>query len=197
MCKAIEYTRQLLDIYDSIVTEYESLKQQHSEIEALQQDLLHEIENTNFNACEGYMLAKRIKDVRATRREIKNEVLTMGSLVNGFVNSNMEALKTTTKRIESKDLVLNRLKENGTYNSRVDIVQSKETPLHNGTVVDVIGKYRDCHIIKNGCKVDILGENSTYYKCLVYLNGGTTINMIRKNKIKIGGVNNGNVHGNR
>jgi Mg2+ and Co2+ transporter CorA len=35
-------------------------------------DLLHEIELTNFNAYEGYRLAKQLQEVRQRRRELKD-----------------------------------------------------------------------------------------------------------------------------
>lgn len=37
------------------------------------QDILHEIEFGNFNAVEGYHLAKKIQQVRQSRREAKNQ----------------------------------------------------------------------------------------------------------------------------
>lgn len=45
-------------------------------------DVLHFLEFFNFSACEGYKLAKLLKDLRVKRREIKNEIKRIDVLKN-------------------------------------------------------------------------------------------------------------------
>lgn len=43
-----------------------------SRLDREQQDVLHSIEFSRFNVCDGYKLSKRIQDIRVARREYKN-----------------------------------------------------------------------------------------------------------------------------
>lgn len=49
---------------------YDSLKEEHSAIEKERQDLLHYAELVNFNASEGYRIAKELKENAIKRRAI-------------------------------------------------------------------------------------------------------------------------------
>lgn len=73
MKKAVEYSIQLLKILNNMEEDFEILSDKNSEIESMQQDILHKIESEKFNSVEGYYLAKKIKDIRIIRRGIKNE----------------------------------------------------------------------------------------------------------------------------
>jgi hypothetical protein len=46
-----------------------------------EQDLLHYIEFETFNACEGYLLANKIKEIRTKRREIKDEMESLARAI--------------------------------------------------------------------------------------------------------------------
>lgn len=60
-------------------------------------DLLHKIEDSHFNACEGYKLAKQIKNVREKRRQVKNALRfiekAQGSLDIDIIISEIKAIK--------------------------------------------------------------------------------------------------------
>ena len=114
MCKAKEYIKQISNIYDNMQKEYKNLSTENSKTDLMMQDILHKIEFENFNACEGYKLAKQIKDVRAERRQYKNELEAMQSL--------MDSIKPTIKtikKVEGKVIEIERKQKAKTYKPRV------------------------------------------------------------------------------
>jgi hypothetical protein len=62
-----------LSAYDSLEDDwsavFEGISQANKELE----DMLHEIELTEFNACQGYFMARKVKEIRQRRRELKND----------------------------------------------------------------------------------------------------------------------------
>ena len=61
MCLAKTYTQQLLSIYENIELDINRLCKEEKMANLFDQDMLHTIENTNFNACDGYKLAKQLR----------------------------------------------------------------------------------------------------------------------------------------
>jgi len=119
MCKAINYTTQLLEIYNNINTDVKRLKDEVSTANQFNLDMLHTIENTNFNACEGYLLAKQIKDNQTFRRQAKLELETLIKLKSSFIDTNMDLLNLVSQEIINED---NRYKyniEHKVYNPKV------------------------------------------------------------------------------
>jgi len=119
MCRAKRYTEQLLKIYDEINNDVEYFKHQIDELQLLEQDLLHIIENGNFNVVEGYKLSKKIKNARIERRDYKIELETMINLKKTFCDRNIEYLKNKYDDIKRQDALLLSLKENKIYKPRV------------------------------------------------------------------------------
>lgn len=106
MCLAKEYTEQLLDIHNKINAEIRRLCAEVNQADQYDLDMLHMIENTNFNASEGYLLAKQIKDNRVFRRQIKNELETMKQLKNNYIDKGTEILIDLHEIITKRDIVL-------------------------------------------------------------------------------------------
>lgn len=62
-----------IELISQLPKRYE-LNNQHIEYcDRKMQDLLHKIEFTDFNAFEGYKLAKELQDIRRLRRKYKDE----------------------------------------------------------------------------------------------------------------------------
>ena len=64
----------LKDAITGIVKEMGQLKQQLSNVDLKEQDLLHFIEFGKINVRDGYKLAKAIQEIRSERRTIKNRM---------------------------------------------------------------------------------------------------------------------------
>lgn len=66
-------TIQIRDALVDTISAYENNEKLIEELNAKQQDLLHRLEWSNFNASEGFKLARELKDIRVERRRCYNE----------------------------------------------------------------------------------------------------------------------------
>ena len=119
MCTAQDFSEQLLSIYNNINQEVRRLCSEVQTADYYDMDMLHIIENTKFNACDGYKLAKLIQENRLFRRQIKIELETMKQLKNNFVDKNMELLSKTQQEIVRRNNILTNQFENKIYIPRV------------------------------------------------------------------------------
>lgn len=103
--------REQLSLIDGIVTEttlkYQELKEQLVELEKEMVDLYHVIEFGTFNAVQGYKLAKRVKETRQRRREVKEDVDLLAPIVEKF---NTPMLQQADKEIRTKESKLSKQK---------------------------------------------------------------------------------------
>lgn len=118
MCKGLEYTSIILDTYKQINEEYNKIKDRLSYLENAQQDVLHMIENENFSASKGYLLAKQLKELREERRVLKMEFETL-NLVVTLVNNQKNGMESIHNKVSEKYRTLKRLQENKIYKNRV------------------------------------------------------------------------------
>lgn len=119
MCKAKGYIEQINSIFEQVKVDIEHYKKELSRLDLTEQDLLHFIEAENFSASRGYCLAKQIKEVREERRKIKNELETLYTLYEKFINNNDKKVISIKQSITAKDKYLSNLAENKIYNPRV------------------------------------------------------------------------------
>ena len=119
MCKAKNYSEQLLGIYSDIKHDFETLTNELSQVDLYEQDVLHMIENGKFNASDGYKFSKMIYDNRIKRREIKNELEPLQQLKTSFIDKNIQELNTSHQAVIRKDNILTNLSENKVYTSKV------------------------------------------------------------------------------
>jgi len=126
MCKAKSYAEQLLNIYKDIDADINSLCKEEKMANLFDLDMLHVLENTNFNACDGYKLAKQIRDNRLFRRHVKNELDTLLRLKANIIDTNHDLLNRIHQEIILRDNYLNRLVENKTYTPKVIGVKNPE-----------------------------------------------------------------------
>ena len=118
MCKAINYTEQLLSIYDDINSDVKRLSEEVRTANLFNLDMLHKIMNTNFNACEGYKLAKQIKENQLSRQQSKYELRTLLQL-RKHVNANIKLLNQVHREIVDTDTNYKYNIENKVYYPRV------------------------------------------------------------------------------
>jgi hypothetical protein len=84
MCKASKYLNELESLTARINADFELLNRKQSEIDKILSEKYHELENANFNACEGYYHAKQLQQVLRQRRVIKGEMARMNILHNSL-----------------------------------------------------------------------------------------------------------------
>ena len=83
---------------NNIVSNKEYLNAKLTTIEKEQTDLEHAIEFYNLNACEGFKLYKKLKEVRLERRKIKDSLTVISILEDSFSSSFFEY--PPSKRVE-------------------------------------------------------------------------------------------------
>lgn len=118
MCLAKEYAEQILDIYNRVNAEVYRLKEEVSTANLFNLDMLHVIEHTNFNACEGYKLAKQIKDNQLFRRQAKVELASLIQLKE-YIDRNIDILSFINQKITNTDNAYINTIENKVYNPKV------------------------------------------------------------------------------
>ena len=96
--------REQLNLIDGIITEtllkQEEMRKMESLLDKELADIDHIIEFSNFNGYEGYLLAKRMKDILITRREIKNELRIMEEITKGFTEHKLSEVSKKVTEVE-------------------------------------------------------------------------------------------------
>jgi hypothetical protein len=118
MCKAKELSEQLIYICDEIEIEMKQIAKDLSKYDLMEQDVLHMIENENFNAAEGYCMAKKLQEIRINRRETKNELAPMQTLIT-YINANKSKIVNVRDNINLQYYNLNKDCEQKRYCPRV------------------------------------------------------------------------------
>jgi hypothetical protein len=117
----IENLDSALKTITNVPVRYRFLNDELALTNARQTDLLHEIENSNFNAYEGYKKAKELQEIRMYRRELKNEIEIIEPLhkwCNEHKNIEVSLYKVKSSMEKIKDN-----KENWIYTSRVEQIK--------------------------------------------------------------------------
>lgn len=135
MCQTCKYAVELKQLFNEISDEYNRLYLEIGKCDLKQQDLLHKIESSNFNAAQGYKLAKEIKELREKRREVKNDFTIIEMIKKDFVNRYNQQLSKVLDSVMQKSDKLDQLTEDKVYINRVndkgEIVKSSSKRLLN------------------------------------------------------------------
>ena len=91
--------KMILHLFQDIDKRQEELSKEQSIVDSKQDEILHYIENHNLNAVERCKIVGLLKNIRAERRQIKNEIDVIHSLKDSFID------KYKNKLIE-KDIII-------------------------------------------------------------------------------------------
>ena len=75
------HIKDVTDLYNQLLSDYNTEQKKNSEINRLEQEILHYIELESFNAAQGSQLMKKLKEVRKARRESKYKLQELQCLV--------------------------------------------------------------------------------------------------------------------
>lgn len=114
----IEKLSNALDTIVNVPVRIKYLNDELALTNAKQTDLLHEIENSNFNAYEGYVKAKELQEVRMYRRELKNELDILDPLYKWCIEH--KKIEVDLFKVKSSMEKIKENKENWIYTSRVE-----------------------------------------------------------------------------
>lgn len=120
MCQAYKYVVELKQLFNNISAEYDRLYLEIGKCDLAQQDLLHKIENSTFNAAQGYKLAKELKEVREKRRGYKNDFTIIEEVKNNFVKRYDQQLSKVFESVTQKNNKLDQLTDKKVYVNRIN-----------------------------------------------------------------------------
>ena len=121
MCLASKYIGELESLSQRIKNDFEVLRKKLSDQDKLISEKYHIIECANFNACEGYYLAKELQELLRQRRVIKDELNRMNTLSISLkaqkLDSNLNKTKGNIKKAKQKN---SEYKEDWKYTYRIE-----------------------------------------------------------------------------
>lgn len=85
--------QRILTELESLESDLNEINQLRSDADLMQQDVLHIIEVETFSSVRGYHLAKKLKEIRNRRRQVKEEWELIFN-----VNQTLKGVKSTVKR---------------------------------------------------------------------------------------------------
>lgn len=103
MCMALDYLNKIDNIFTEIQTKKEALTSELSKVDLELEDFLHYVEFENFNACQGYKYAKKIQELRQTRRDIKDELAPLSHLHNSITLHTHPKVKKLSQSIDKNN----------------------------------------------------------------------------------------------
>jgi DNA repair ATPase RecN len=93
-----------IKMLEEILMDAEDLQSEINRYDIEIQDVEHVIESLDFNASQGYALAKRLQEIRRERREIKNRLemqTSMKSVLKAYKSGLKSTFEQTLKNVEN------------------------------------------------------------------------------------------------
>ena len=63
MCEAYNYSKKILKLFNEVEETYKGFVEELSNLDKQQSDILHFIEEGNFNAYQGFLYSKKIQEI--------------------------------------------------------------------------------------------------------------------------------------
>lgn len=79
--------KEIVSYAKMLQSEYDEVKKENSKLDLEISDVLHYIEFNNFNAVQGYKLAKMLKNITERRREVKKAQAQLDIILNNTISS--------------------------------------------------------------------------------------------------------------
>jgi len=98
----MDYASEIKKLIFESENKYKKLKEELSKLDLESTDILHYLEFHKINAYDGWVFANKLKDIMMKRREIKDELVPLHSLMNKFVYKNKLEIMATEKRLIEK-----------------------------------------------------------------------------------------------
>ena len=105
MTDAIEVKTKLEELAKEIQSTFDTLNNELSYYDLQEQDILHMIENSKLNAIQISKAVKKLKEIRATRREVKNSLILYTSLREQFKKTEINLPKIHDKYVVRTDVL--------------------------------------------------------------------------------------------
>lgn len=150
------YATTLVTIYQNVVKDYERGLERIEEIQGELQDIFHEIEvSPNKNMYDGYLLYKRIKELRVERRKCKEETELMKDTYEYFKSQQGQAFKGKMQQLQGNAAKLRKTQESRTYTPRQrnDLTIENMTSSEQASFEDMMKKFNETKVSLKGGKL--------------------------------------------
>ena len=115
-----ELALELEGVLNKIDKAFQDIKSEKSRLDLLREDILHFLEDDNFNASQGYQYAKALQKIQNERRIVSNEYYAIQALkdkIRPVRDKIQQATSLTINRVNKREQ-LRRLGEEA-YNPRI------------------------------------------------------------------------------
>lgn len=148
------YSTTVVTIFQNVVKDYERDLERIKEIEDELQDLYHEIElSPSKNMYLGYLLYKRIRELRIERRRCKDETELMKETYEFFKSQQGQGFKNKMQQLQGSARKLRDVQEKRTYKPRVrdDLTIEGMTSSEHAAFEEMMKEFKETKVtMKNG-----------------------------------------------
>ena len=148
------YSTTIVTIYQNVVKDYERDLERIEEIQGELQDILHEIElSSPKDMYNGWLLYKRIRELRIERRRCKEQTELMKETYEFFKSQQGQSFKTKMQQLQSNAAKLRNVQEQRTYKPRQrdDLTIEGQTSSEYKSFEDMMKEFKETKVsMKNG-----------------------------------------------
>lgn len=148
------YSTTVVTIFQNVVRDYERDLDRIQEIEDELQDIYHEIElSPSKDMYAGYLLYRRIRELRIERRRCKEEVELMKETYEFFKSQQGQGFKNKMQQLQGSARKLRDIQEKRTYKPRVrdDLTIEGMTSSAHAAFEDMLRDFKETTVsIKKG-----------------------------------------------
>ena len=148
------YSTTVVTIFQNVVRDYERDLDRIQEIEDELQDIYHEIElSPSKDMYAGYLLYRRIRELRIERRRCKEEVELMKETYEFFKSQQGQGFKNKIQQLQGSARKLRDIQEKRTYKPRVrnDLTIAGMTSNEHAAFEEMLQNFKETTVsIKKG-----------------------------------------------
>lgn len=150
------YSTTVVTIFQNVVKDYERDLERIKEIEDELQDLYHEIElSPSKNMYLGYLLYRRIRELRIERRRCKDETELMKETYEFFKSQQGQSFKNKMQQLQGSARKLRDVQEKRTYKPRVrdDLTIEGLTSTKHDPFEEMLRDFKETKVTMKGGKL--------------------------------------------
>lgn len=150
------YVTTMVTIYQNVVKDYEQNLDRIQEIQDELQDIEHEIElSAPKNMYAGYLLYKRIRELRIERRRCKEEVELMKDTYEYFKSQQGQAFKNKVQQLQGGAKKIRDAQERRTYRPRQrdDLTIEGFTSSEHASFEEMMKEFKNTKVTMQGGKL--------------------------------------------
>ena len=143
------YSTTVVTIFQNVVKDYERDLDRIKEIEDELQDIFHEIElSPSKNMYAGYLLYKRVRELRIERRRCKEEAEIMKETYEFFKSQQGQGFKNKMQQLQGSARKLRDIQEKRTYKPRQrdDLTIEGLTSSEHASFEDMMREFKETKV---------------------------------------------------